>query len=118
MSSLPASYFKRTAGTCKVNDSFILKTPNERTTEIKDVGQSYRERRPYANSPVPKTGSLFLVPMMERSEEMEKDDLVKAINTRLDSPKQVRHSIRDVAEENCTQIIVTAECPLPVGEFM
>lgn len=74
MSSLPASYFKRTAATCKVNDSFILKTPNERTTEIKDLGQSYRERLPYANSSIPKTGFLFL----ERSEEIGKDDLVKS----------------------------------------
>lgn len=61
----------------------LYKNPNERTTEIKDLGQSYRERLPYANSSTPKIGFLFLVPMMERWEETEKEDLVKAISTRL-----------------------------------
>lgn len=61
MSSLPASYFKRTASTCKVNDGFIEKNPNVRTTEIKDLGQSYRERLRYANSFIPETGGFLFV---------------------------------------------------------
>lgn len=61
---------------------FYIKTPNESTTEIKDLGQSYREKLPYDNSSIPKIGFLFLVSMMERWEGIEKEDSVKAINTR------------------------------------
>lgn len=57
---------------------FYIKTPNERTTEIKDLRQSYTEKLPYANSSIPKIGFLFLVSMIERWEGIEKEDLVKS----------------------------------------